>query len=170
MAHPLSTQTLGNFDISQYISGTPYHPFGKLSYAAIPHDWMMMKGKYADTIDFHAVSYGDGRVDGLGHGGEGGGYFGWSRRNGGLKNGDWDGGFFLEECRAKDCFFGCGGGHFSHSGHTGHYDFHTKDWGNDIDHGQDYFNSKDTPVSAKQCIEVDRFARSPWYPPTMDIF
>jgi hypothetical protein len=170
MAHPLSTQALGNFDIPQGINGTPHHQFGKLSYVAIPHDWMMMKAKYVDTIDFHAISYGGGRADGLGHGGEGSGYFDCTGKNSGLRNGDWDGGFFLEECHAKDCFFGCGGSHFSQADHIAHYDFHTKDWGSDIDHGQDYFNSKNTSISGKACVEVNRFVRSPWYPPAMDIF
>lgn len=134
-----------------------------MSYTAIPHDWMMTNGKYADSIDFYTNSYGR---DGLGHGGDGD--YSWSGKNGGLSNRDLDGkGIFLEECRAKDCFFGCGGSHLSHFGHVGHHDLYDKDWGYDIDDGQDGFN---TPVFGKPFVESDRFARSPMYPFTIYYF
>ena len=69
---------------------------------------MMLNGKYNENSNYYTANF-FGR-DGLGHGDEN-----WSEKDCGRKIGDWDGGFFLEHCHAKDCFFGCGGGHSSHS-------------------------------------------------------
>lgn len=153
MAHSLSTQTLGTFDLPPYINGPCHQSFGNLSYAAIPHEWMMRNGKHTENGNYcSANSFGR---DGVGHGVDD-----WSRKHCGTKIGDWDEDFFLEQCGAKDCFFGCGGSHSSHTGYVGLDETYGRDW--IYDDGQDKFgNIKSAKVFERQSfLESNRFAKS----------
>lgn len=80
--------------------------------------------------------------DGLGHGvdvGYTGVQSGWSARsddwNGGDGNGA-NGGTFLEQCHATDCFFGCGGNHSPPMEHVGRYDSRRIGWRDYVDGDQ----------------------------------
>ena len=147
MAHSLSTQTLGNFDLPPYISS---QSFGNVSHVAIPHEWMMMNGKYTENMNYYTTN--SFVRDGLGHGDEN-----WSGKDCGRKNGDWDGGFFLEHCHAKDCFFGCEG---SHSTYVRHDESYGRNWF--YDDGQDEFGSvKRANVLKRQSfLDSNRSAKS----------
>jgi hypothetical protein len=164
MAHPLLTQTLGNFDLPPYINGNAQQSIGNLSYTAIPHEWMMMNGRIAENIRYYSNSHGR---DGLSYGGgevSCTGYI-WGEKNSGLRNGDWDGGgIFLEQCHSKDCFFGCGGDHFYHTTYDGLYDSYSKDW--EIDDDQvGIANFKEHAFGKPHVLESNKFARSTRYFP-----
>lgn len=153
MTHSLWTQTLGNFDLPPYINGPCHQSFGNLSPVPVPHEWMMMNGKYNENGDYHtANSFGR---DALSHDRDN-----WSGKNIGGKRVDWDGGFHLEQCHAKDCFFGCGGSHSTHTGYIGYDESYGRGW--ICDDGQyEFGNVKGANVFKGQSfLESNRFGKS----------
>lgn len=158
MAHPFSTQTLGNLDLPNFISGNPH---GNSSYKSGPHEWMT-NGKIVENGDYNDP-YGR---DGLGHGVEGGynGQGGWSARIGDWKGGDANGvneGTFLEQCHARDCFFGCGRDHSQQGEYVGRYDSRGIGWRYVVDGGQGrtFTNELDYGLGNKYVLE-SRYPRS----------
>src|SRR5271170_4558646 len=163
MAHPFSTQTLGNLDLPSFITGNSH---GNSSYTTIPHEWMM-NGKIAENGEYDNP-YGR---DGLGHGVDVGynGQGGWSAQHGDWKGGDANGangGTFLEQCHARDCFFGCGRDHSQQGEVVGRYDPRGIGWSHVVDGGQGgtFNNEMDYGLGNKYFLHA-RYARDSGYPP-----
>ena len=137
------------------------NPHGNWSYTAIPHEWMM-NGKVVKNNDNGSPH---GR-HGLGHGVDVE-YNGRSGRRAGI--GDWQGGdaigtTFLEQCRARDCFFGCGRSHSQQTESLGHYDPCRFDWRCAVDGTQNMpLNNEVEYRLRNQYVLENMYARSSRY-------
>jgi hypothetical protein len=158
MAHPFSTQTLGNLDLPNFITGNSH---GNSSYTTIPHEWMMNAGKIVENGEYDKP-YGR---DGLGHGVDVGynGQSGSSTRIGDWRAGDANGangGTFFEQCHSRDCFFGCGRDHSQQGDYVGLYDSHGIGWRYVVEGGQGetFNNEMDYGIENKYFFE-SRYAR-----------
>jgi hypothetical protein len=160
MAHPFSTQTLGNLDLPNFITGNSR---GNSSYTTIPHEWMM-NGKIVENGEYDNP-YGR---DGLGHGVDVGfnGQSGWSTGIGDWRGGDANGvngGTFLEQCHSRDCFFGCGRDHSQQAEYVGRYDSHEIGWRYVVDGGQGGTFNNEMDYGIENYVLESRYARSSRY-------
>ena len=122
-----------------------------------------MIGKRVEKNDYGNPS---GR-DGLGHCVDVGyhGQSGWSARIGAWKGGDAigaNGGTFLEQCLARDYFFGCGRNHSEQTEYLGRYDPRRIGWRYAIDGAQGgtlNFNEMEDRLGNQYALE-SRYARS----------
>ena len=133
--HHVSTITMGNFDLSPFIASSHSVSFGAAASIG-QRSWSASSGyggmaEGMGGVDLETVKYGGYYRDRIGLGGDEGVV--WNGR-GGCVEGEpgWDGGreggLFLEECRAKNCFFGCGLSH-PDTRYVGGGDMYGRDWG-----------------------------------------